>query len=131
MKGTLLPIAGPKGSGLAMVIDILAGMLSGSHYGPEVKTFHQLEGMTGVGVFCAAINIQYFMDIEEFTVKVDEYIDSVKKLPKVKDVSEIYLPGEIEFNKEAKARKEGFELASSTVEKLNEILVKIGSNSRL
>lgn len=131
LKGTLLPIAGPKGSGLAIIIDILAGMLSGSKYGPEVKTFHKLEGETGVGVFCTAINVQHFLDLDEFTTKVDNYIDSVKNLKKAKDVSEIYLPGEIEFLKEEKARNEGIELASTTVEKLNEILSKIGSNLRL
>jgi len=131
LKGTLLPIAGPKGSGLAIIIDILAGMLSGSKYGTEVKTFHKLEGETGVGMFCVAINIEYFLNLEEFISQVDHYIDSVKNLKKVKDVSEIYLPGEIEFLKEEKAKNEGIELALSTVEKLNDILSQIGSKLRL
>ncbi|MBP8718071.1 MAG: Ldh family oxidoreductase [Candidatus Atribacteria bacterium] len=131
LKGTLLPIGGPKGSGLAMVIDILAGMLSGAKYGPEVKTFHKLEGPCGVGIFCVAINIEYFLKLAEFTSKVDSYIDSIKILKKVKGVSEIYLPGEIEFLKEEKAKKEGIELALPTLEKLNDILSKIGSSQRL
>ena len=50
MKGTLLPIGGPKGYGMALFIDLLSGMLSGSKYGREVKTFHKPEGPTGVGV---------------------------------------------------------------------------------
>jgi len=131
LKGTLQPIAGPKGSGLAIIIDILAGMLSGSQYGPEVKTFHKLEGATGVGVFCIAIDIEYFLDSEEFTSKVDCYIDSIKNLKKVKDVSEVYLPGEIEFLKEEKAKREGIDLSENTREKLNDILIKIGSKMRL
>jgi LDH2 family malate/lactate/ureidoglycolate dehydrogenase len=131
LKGTLLPIAGPKGSGLAIVIDILAGMLSGSKYGPEVRTFHKLEGATGVGVFCVAIDIKRFMDLDDFYSKVDNYIHEIKNLKKVKDVSEIYLPGEIELQQEEKANKQGIELTALTIEKLNDILSELGIDSRL
>ncbi len=41
LKGTLLPLGGPKGYGLALMIDVLAGLLSGSQYGPNAKTFHE------------------------------------------------------------------------------------------
>jgi LDH2 family malate/lactate/ureidoglycolate dehydrogenase len=131
LKGTLLPIAGPKGSGLAIVIDILAGMLSGSKYGPDIKTFHKLEGPTGVGVSCIAIDIRHFLDLEDFYFKIDNYIHEIKKLKKVKNMSEIYLPGEIELQLEEKANKKGIELAALTVEKLNGILSKLGIDERL
>jgi L-2-hydroxycarboxylate dehydrogenase (NAD+) len=131
LKGTLLPIAGPKGSGLAIVIDILAGMLSGSKYGPDIKTFHKLEGPTGVGVSCIAINIRHFLDLEDFYFKIDNYIRNIKNLKKAKNVSEIYLPGEIELLQEEKANKNGIELANLTVEKLNDILSKLGIDERL
>lgn len=131
LKGTLLPIAGPKGSALAIVIDIVTGMLSGSKYGTDVKTFHKLEGPTGVGVFCIAIDISHFIELDTFYSKIDDYIRSIKNLKKTKDTSEIYLPGEIEFLREEKAQKEGIEFSSQTMNKLNDILVKLGSNLRL
>ena len=131
LKGTLLPIAGPKGSALAIVIDIITGMLSGSKYGPDVRTFHKLEGPTGVGVFCMAIDISHFIELETFYSRIDNYIRSIKNLKKAKDTSEIYLPGEIEFLREEKAREEGIEFSSQTGKKLNDILVKLGSNLRL
>ena len=131
LKGTLLPIAGPKGSALAIVIDIITGMLSGSKYGPDVRTFHKLEGPTEVGVFCMAIDISHFVELETFYSRIDHYIRSIKNLKKAKDTSEIYLPGEIEFLREEKAREEGIEFSSQTVKKLNDILVKLGSNLRL
>ena len=62
-----MPIGGPKGYGLALMIDVLAGMLSGSQYGPEIRTFHQLEGPTGVGVFTLAVEIERFMPLGQFT----------------------------------------------------------------
>jgi LDH2 family malate/lactate/ureidoglycolate dehydrogenase len=125
LKGTMLPIAGPKGSGLAIIIDILTGMLSGSKYGLDVKTFHKLEGATVVGAFCMVMNIDYFLDLEGFTSQIDDYIDSVNRLKKIKNVSEIFLPGERKFLHEEKAMNEGIEIASSTMEKLNDILSKI------
>ena len=78
-----------------------------------------------------AINVEYFLDRIEFISKVDNYIDSIKNLKKVEGVTEIYLPGEIEFLKEEQARREGIELALPTLEKLNDILSKIGSSQRL
>ena len=131
LKGSLLPIAGPKGSALAIVIDIITGMLSGSKYGSDVRTFHKLEGPTGVGVFCMAIDISHFVELDTFYSRIDHYIRSIKNLKKAKDTSEIYLPGEIEFLREEKAREEGIEFSSQTGKKLNDILVKLGSNLRL
>jgi len=131
LKGTLLPIAGPKGSGLAIIIDIIAGMLSGSRFGPEVKTFHKLEGATGVGVFCMAIDISQFIELELFYSKIDEYIRSIKNLKKVKNTSEIYLPGEIEFIREQKSYEEGINLDSKVMKNLNDILEELGNNLRL
>jgi len=131
LKGTLLPIAGPKGSALAIVIDIIAGMISGSRFGPEVKTFHKLKGATGVGVFCMAIDISQFIELELFYSKIDEYIRSIKNLKKVKNTSEIYLPGEIEFIREQKSREEGIKLDSKVMKNLNDILEELGNHLRL
>jgi len=131
LKGTLLPIAGPKGSALAIVIDIIAGMLSGSRFGPEVKTFHKLKGATGVGVFCMAIDISQFIELELFYSKIDEYIRSIKNLKKVKNTSEIYLPGEIEFIREQKSHEEGIDLDSEVMKNLNDILEELGNHLRL
>ena len=47
LKGTLLPIGGPKGYGLALMVDVLAGMLSGAAFGQAIQNFHQLHGGHG------------------------------------------------------------------------------------
>ena len=131
LKGTLLPIAGPKGSALAIIVDIIAGMLSGSRFGLEVKTFHKLEGATGVGVFCIAIDINKFYDLDCFCSMIDSYICSIKNLKKVKNVSEVYLPGELEFISEQKSREEGIDLDSKVMKNLNDILEELGNHLRL
>ena len=50
LKGTLLPMGGPKGSAIALAVDILSGMVAGAQHAPDIKSFHDLDGPTGVGV---------------------------------------------------------------------------------
>jgi len=131
MKGTLLPIGGPKGYGLAFMIDVLSGLLSGSQYGPLVKTFHQPLGPTGIGVFLMAVDIERFMPLHQFRELVGSYVESIKKTKKAKGVSRIYLPGEIELEKEKKSFAEGIELDLTVVNSLNQLLEKMKSPLRL
>ncbi len=131
LKGTLLPIGGPKGYGLALMIDVLAGLLSGSQYGPNVKTFHEPLGPTGVGVFFVAIDVERFMPLHQFRDLMASYAGSIKKIKKAKDVSRIYLPGEIELEKEKKSLAEGIELSDSVVGNLDQLLEKVKSPLRL
>ena len=131
LKGTLLPIGGPKGYGLALMIDVLSGLLSGSQYGPNVKTFHEPLGPTGIGVFFMAIDIERFMPLRQFRDLMTSYVESVKKTKKAKNVQRIYLPGEIELEREKKSLAEGIELSDLVVSNLNQLLEKMKSPLRL
>jgi LDH2 family malate/lactate/ureidoglycolate dehydrogenase len=131
LKGTLMPIGGPKGYGLAMVVDILAGLLSGSKYGSEVVTFHQLMGPTGVGVFTLAIDIERFTDRRQFQRLIQSYFTAIKASKKADGVSRIFLPGEIEFEKEKESIKEGIEMSEGIAKNLNLLLERVKSPIRL
>jgi len=131
LKGTLLPIGGPKGYGLALIIDVLAGMISGSKYGKDVETFHQLRGPTGIGVLTMAIDIQRFMPLNHFKELMTSYVESIKGTKRAKGVRQIYLPGEIEFEKEKRSEAEGIEIDTVVVESLNDILNTMKSPLRL
>jgi len=131
MKGTLVPIGGPKGYGLALIVDILAGMLSGSKYGQDIKTFHQLVGPTGVGVFSLAIDIERFMPHQQFNELIQVYLASIKGSKKAKGVSRIYIPGERKFEKEKQSLREGIEISPGLAKNLNQLLEKVKSPLRL
>lgn len=131
MKGTLVPIGGPKGYGLALIVDILAGMLSGSKYGQDIKTFHQLVGPTGVGVFSLAIDIERFMPHQQFNELIQAYLASIKGSKKAKGVSRIYIPGERKFEKERRSLREGIEISEGLAKNLNTLLEKVKSPLRL
>jgi LDH2 family malate/lactate/ureidoglycolate dehydrogenase len=124
MRGVLLPVGGPKGYALALFIDLLAGLLSGSNYGRKVLTFHEPLGPTGVGVMTMAVDIGRFMPVDRFRHLVSEYADELRQTRKAPGVERIYLPGEIEVGLEEQSRHQGIELDASTMKSLNGLLVK-------
>jgi LDH2 family malate/lactate/ureidoglycolate dehydrogenase len=126
LKGCLLPLGGPKGSGLAMMIDILSGMLSGSAYGKKLKSFHELEGPTGVGASIVCIDIGHFIGAEVFADLVTEYVEQIKNLRKQAGFKEILLPGEVETNKEAESDRSGIDVPDAVVKNIDEISLQLG-----
>lgn len=128
LKGTLLPMGGPKGAALALIVDVFAGMLSGSKYGPDVKTFHELVGHTGAGAFLMAIKVDEFVADDVFKALINEHLSAYKKVKKAKGVAEILLPGEIESRKERESRQHGVEIDPQVMEGLQEML---GSTAHL
>ncbi|MGB9812125.1 MAG: Ldh family oxidoreductase [Thermovenabulum sp.] len=131
LEGTLMPIGGPKGSALAMAVDIISGVLSGSGFGNQLKSFHILEGPTRVGASCIMIDVAHFVDLESFKELMSNYFNTVKALKKAEGVEEILIPGEIEYRKEQKSIEEGIEIDDKLALSINELLQKVGSDLRL
>lgn len=131
MDGTLMPMGGPKGSALALAVDIMSGILAGGEHAPNIKTFHTPSGTTGVGASIAAIDIRKFADLDQFGATMEEYIQSLKGMKKASFASDIYLPGEIEQRREQASRKNGIELDETNVSALNKLLEKVGASRRL
>ncbi len=131
LKGSLLPMGGPKGSAIALAADIISGMLSGASYAPNLKSFHTPEGKTGVGASIIALDISRFIPLDSFKSEMSKYIDSIKNLKKAKGFDEIYLPGEIEYNNEKISRENGIKLDDNAVAAIDNILTDIGSSFRL
>jgi LDH2 family malate/lactate/ureidoglycolate dehydrogenase len=131
MKGTLLPIGGPKGYGLALMIDLISGLLSGSQYGPKVKTFHQPVGPTGVGMCAMAVDIARFMPLDQFRSLLQAHLRAIRESKKAPGTSRIYLPGEIESEEEKRSAASGVEVSAATVNHLNQLLERAKSPLRL
>lgn len=127
LNGALLPMGGPKGSAIALAVDIMSGMLSGASYAPNLKSFHTPEGQTGVGASLIVIDISRFQQPQAFAEKMDGYTADVKGLKRAKGFDEIYMPGEIEYNKEKQSLKDGISIDANAVTAINEILASIGS----
>ncbi|RKL63337.1 Ldh family oxidoreductase [Thermoanaerobacteraceae bacterium SP2] len=108
LKGTLLPFGGPKGSAIAIIVETLTGILAGSLMSSQlVDMASNPSTKNPVSHYFGAIDIAAFGPVEEFKEKVDQMILSVKRCAKAKNVTEIFLPGEIEERKKQKRLKEG------------------------
>ena len=94
LKGTQLPIAGFKGSGLAWMVDILSGVLTGSSHGGKTKDpFDDFSGPQNVGHLFITIDPKIFIG-KKYIKEIKKNIRLVKKLPKAKGFSSILYPGE-------------------------------------
>ena len=100
LEGSLLPIAGYKGYGLALVVDLLTGVLSGGAFGREVTSARDLRTQNISHTF-AAIHIPHFRELQEFYADVERLVGMVKASALAPGYGEILLPGEPEQRHEA------------------------------
>ncbi len=126
LTGTLLPISGPKGYGLALVIDLLAGLLTGSGFGRGVKALDDLSGPVRAGHFVAAVSVDAFADPVGFLADVDSLIREIRQCPRMAGVQRIYLPGEIEFERSVRLEREGIPLSHEVAADLAALGVELG-----
>lgn len=96
LKGVVLPIGGYKGYGIALMVEILSGILTGADFS-ENMVDHDANEKRNVGHLFISLNLQHFMELEEFHSKINEFIELIKQAPKVDDNQDIFLPGEKEW----------------------------------
>ncbi len=93
-EGFLLPIGGPKGYGLALIIGLLAGTLNGAAFGKEVVDFTaDTISPTNTGQFIAAISIAAFGEVEAFKRQVDAACRVMRSSPTLPGFDEVRIPG--------------------------------------
>ena len=114
----LLPAGGAKGSGLALVFQCLTSLMANSPLIAPVLRGGVREHRQNSVV--AAVDIGFFIDVDEYRALLDETVDELKSLPKADGHDEILMPGEPE-NRTLDARaRDGIPLPPGTVEKLRE-----------
>lgn len=91
----LLPIAGPKGYGLMMMVDILSGILLGLPFGKHVSSMYaDLSKGRDLGHLHIVINPEYFIGLAPFKQAMSAMLDELKKVKPAKGVNEVFFPGE-------------------------------------
>lgn len=124
LEGVLLPIAGPKGYGLGIIAEVLSGIVSGGKYGSHMThPLDDYENMPDIGNFMLFIDIEKIMPKNEFDARMNDYITMIKSGKRSAGVSEIFLPGEIEFNKVDKMGKE-IEVSDKLYEEISKLASK-------
>jgi LDH2 family malate/lactate/ureidoglycolate dehydrogenase len=124
--GTLLPL-GYKGFGLAIMIEVLSGVLTRSSILNEIPLwFEKTSVPVNLGHFFMALDIGAFMPVEAFKKRVDQMIDELKSSPPMKGSSGIFMPGEIEYLKEQDYLRNGIPVSKEVLKTLDHFAKKIG-----
>lgn len=107
----LRPMAGPKGYGLAFVIDVFCGVLMDTVFGDDVPTmYHDVSSPQELGHFVGAIDVEAFTSIGGFTDRIQQMIDNLKNLRTADNFDEVLVPGEPEARTKAERRENGIPL---------------------
>jgi len=116
--GALLPMAGHKGYGIALMVELLTGVLAGGAFGRQIVSW--LAGPTPVNQSLSfiAISVAMFMTPDEFRRRVDRLAAEIRASPKAVGADRIYLPGEKEWEARERALADGIPLPPDVVANL-------------
>jgi ureidoglycolate dehydrogenase (NAD+) len=118
----LHPIAGPKGSGLAMIIDIFCSVLSGMAWGPHInKMYGEMDETRGLGHFVVAFDIKRIMPLELFKQRLREMLQEFSALPPADGFDRVYYPGQIEGERRQHRGAEGIPIDPGLYKELEEL----------
>jgi LDH2 family malate/lactate/ureidoglycolate dehydrogenase len=131
IDGILAPMAGHKGYGIAFMMDVLSGVLTGSGYATGVVGPYVPDRRSSCGHLVLALRIDAVIDPAEFDRRIDDLIDLTKAVPLAPQAQEIFYPGEIEDRAAAAGRSDGVLLPVKTVTDLRELAVSCGVPSDL
>ena len=121
--GALMPLGGQeghKGYGLAAMVEIFSGLLTGLGFGVEPTGKHN------DGCFMAVFNVAAFRPVEDFKREVTEFAEYLKATPPMAGVEEVLYPGEIEYRREKDRRANGIDVDDNTWGKLCDLAGKYG-----
>jgi L-2-hydroxycarboxylate dehydrogenase (NAD+) len=95
-EGLLLPIGGYKGSGLAIMLGLLAGVLNGAAFGKDVVDFNANDtSVTNTGHFIVAVDVKRFIPLDVFKAQVDRHLQDLRDSERLPGVDQIRLSGDI------------------------------------
>ena len=126
LAGLIQPMAGHKGYAIAVVMDMLAGVLTGSEFGPGVAGPYQPDKKSGAGHLLIALDIAKFLPLAEFEARMERMIAGLKETKPAKGTEEIFYPGEIEARNDRRHRAEGLSLPQDTLRDLMQLAQEMG-----
>jgi L-2-hydroxycarboxylate dehydrogenase (NAD+) len=123
-QGILLPMGGHKGSGLALMIGLLAGVLNGAAFGRDVV---EQEGSdpTNTGQFVVALDVSRFIAPEIFAAEMDRQLNDLRSSPKLPGFDRIRMPGEDRRSRRNDRSKNGVALPAGLVKQLGDLAANL------
>ena len=131
MRGVVLPMAGHKGSGLAVALEIVSSVLSGSSLAVDAPRDFLREGARTldswrIGHFALALNPDAFAGSDAFDEILGRLKISITDSRRAAGVTRIVLPGQIEAETQDERLRSGIPISSRVLESLNNFAEEIG-----
>jgi len=130
--GFLQWAGGYKGYGLALMIEVLAGVLSGSRFGTDVPTMIEFgrDPLESSG-FYIAIDIERFMPLDEFRQRVEQLIDQAHRIPAADESQPVKVAGQLEAECRRQRLADGIPVRRAVFEELAKLGERFGVPVRL
>jgi L-2-hydroxycarboxylate dehydrogenase (NAD+) len=126
MDGLLLPIGGYKGSGLAIVIGLLAGVLNGAAVGRDVVDFNaDAKTEANTGQFVIALDIKRFIALDQFKAGVDRHLRDLRGSKLLPGFDAIRLPGEQRRKRRAERLRDGVPIVPELMTQLDKLAAEL------
>jgi LDH2 family malate/lactate/ureidoglycolate dehydrogenase len=120
-----------KGYVIAMMMDVLSGVLTGSKFGAAVNGPYQFDKRSGCGQLMIAMNVEAFQPPAQFNQRMEELIRETKAVPRAQGCEEVFYPGELEAINDRKHRNDGISFPDDTIADLRTIAASKGLEAEL
>jgi L-2-hydroxycarboxylate dehydrogenase (NAD+) len=125
-EGILLPMGEYKGSGLALMLGLLAGVLNGAAFGRDVVDFNADDhSETNTGHFIVVVDIARFLPLAIFTAEVDRHVRDLRNSKRLPGIDEIRLAGDRRLECRADRLEEGVPIPAQLFAQLDKLAAEL------
>lgn len=126
-EGTYLPMGEYKGSGLSIIIGLLAGALNGASFGRDIRDFAApVGGDLNVGQFIIALDVARFLPLDTFKAEVDRHVRDLAASARLPGVDDIRVPGQGRLARRQERERDGVPLNAALVAQVDEVAKSLG-----
>jgi LDH2 family malate/lactate/ureidoglycolate dehydrogenase len=119
LDGFLLPIGGHKGYGIALLVDLFAGLLSNAAYLTHIKSWQDApDEPQNLGHFFILIDTKVLGSPEWLAQRMNDFASILMDSPPIDPSKPVIVPGSIELDRMAQQRQSGIEISLETIKQL-------------
>lgn len=123
----LHPVAGAKGSGLAMMIDLFTSVLASMPFGPHVhKMYREMDRPRNLGHFLSAWDLSRFRPLGELKSELGAMVSELHAMPPAEGFERVYYPGEIEGDRAADRSEHGIPIEPGLRSEIEQLAESLG-----
>lgn len=120
LAGSVLPFGGPKGYGIALMIEVMAAMFTGANSGPEIgDLYDDLDRPQGVGAFFTLHDVSAFQPLDQFGRRMENLFEAIKHSGP--ENREVLIPGELEARAARRNQEQGIGVPQAVIAELEKL----------